>query len=673
MEIGSLLIDAIVELVQPILDFITNHTDTIMELVFNYNVVKDTSTGQVISSGVTSNLYGLFTTEELKTLIQPGVNGLMKICSLLLLLGLIYYGVRLSRQGANERLRSENMSMLFTLFFSMFILNNIWTLYDMMFLFNNIIVNTFRSMAFSKLGGADFTSGAEDSSSAILGLVLSIIMVGLSVWANFFYIMRKLMIILLMITGPVFITLSIYPQMRQVTSTWGRELFSNIISQGIHAMMLWIFIVMSNSTTGWLVQIVFLATFIPISEAIKGLLGASGDTGKMAMGSSLSALAGAAALSGNIANAVGSNNISSLLSKFGGSSNAAGSSAGSSAGRGGGGRIGSGYSPAESSYSESSAGAGTHRLSPSALTNSRSMNRALKAGRVLGRIGATAGGLLGATAMAPLGPAGMALGASIGSSTLSSAGELTGRAAGQIASSVGSEVYNGFKPGGAITQAGQGRSGAGRKAAQVATMFASLGKGAAKGIGIHGGIENSLRGVASNAAGVVFGEKGYNNTYAVADAALGFATKPRMGDLKSKHDNKELRGMRVVQTNDGTYLTGRVGKGKDSKRERISRIGDSNPALKTGESIEIDATFTKGGRLHIDESSMRFKDISGQVRQYSGKNGKDINDNAYARSKYTKIEATDFFKESYPEVCGKRSQRDNHSKWLQKNAYGGRR
>jgi hypothetical protein len=304
------------------------------------------------------------------------------------------------------------------------------------------------------------------------------------------------------------------------------------------------------------------------------------------------------------------------------------------------------------------------------------MNRALRAGRVLGRIGATAGGLIGATAMAPLGPAGMALGASLGSNTLSAAGTVAGRAAGQIGETVAgaaSEVYNGFKPGGAITQAGQGRSGTGRKAAQVATMFASLGKGAAKGIGIHGGFENSLRGVASNAAGVVFGEKGYNNTYAVADAALGFATKPRMGDLKSKYDNKELRGMRVVQTNDGTYLTGRVGKGKDSKRERISRIGDSNPALKTGESIEIDATFTKGGRLHIDESSMRFKDISGQVRQTSGKNGKDINDNAYARSKYTKVEATDFFKESYPEVRGKRSQRDNHSKWLQKNAYGGTR
>lgn len=683
MDVGNLLITAIVALVQPILDFITNHTDTIMELVFNYNIEKNVATGEVINAGMSDKIYGLFTRDELTSLIKPGVDGMQSICALLLLLGVIYYGVRLSRQGSNERLRSENMSMLFTLVFSMFLLHNIWSLYDMMFLLNNVIVSTFRGMAFSKLGGADFTTGAEDTSSAILALVLSIMMVGLSLWANFFYIMRKLMIIMLMITGPVFITLSIFPQMRQVTSTWARELFSNIISQAIHAMMLWIFIVMSNSTTGWLIQIVFLATFIPISEAIKALIGASGETNTMAVGSSISAIAGAAALSGSIAGKVGVNSdISSLMSRIGTS---ASSNFGSPRVPSGGptGANGSGYSPAASSYMQASPGQGTYSVGAQPLTNSRTMNQALRAGRNVGRIAGSIGSATGALALAPLGPGGMMFGASLGRNIMSTGGTLAGRG-GSIAAQVGlqgvkggiSQVYKDLKPGGAISQAGQQSSEGTRRVAQVAAVVSSLGRGTAIGMGIKGGTENVVRNAAAHAAGIAFGEEQYNLTYQKADSLLRNVTRPTLSELKDKVASGEIRkNMKVIQTNEGTYLTGfvRDKDGKYRERQRISRIAEANPALKDGQSIELDARIVDGGRLVIDESNMRFRDTDNKVRKTEDSRGKQIVDTAYAKSKYTQVEASDFFQEKFPEIRGKRTQRDNHSKWLQKNRFGGKK
>ncbi|MDC0764167.1 hypothetical protein POF51_25950 [Brevibacillus sp. AG] len=672
-NIGDLLVEAIIGLVQPILDFISNHTDSIMELVFNFDVQKDVRTGEVISTGPTNLLYGLFSSSELETLIKPGVDGMMKICALLLLVGVIFFGIRLARQGTNERLRSENMSMLFTMAFAMFLLGNVWVLYDMMFLFNDIIVHTFRGMAFQKLGGANFTSGVDENTSAILSLVLNLIMIGLSLWANFYYIMRKLMIILLMITGPIFITLSIYPHLRQVTSTWGKELFSNIISQAIHAIMLWIFIVMSNSQQSWLLQIVFLATFIPLSEAIKSLLGASGDTGKMATGSSISALAGAAALTGSIASAAGSNNVSSLMNKLplGGGSNSRGVSA---PGAGG-------YSPAASSFPNSTPALGTiNPFSNHTLTNSRTMNRGLKAGRVMSRLGATTGAVLGATAMAPLGPMAMAMGASAGANVLSAAGAVSGRAGWQTAETVAkgvgggvTSVYRGFKPNGAISQAGQGSKPIGKRAAQIQAMTSELGKGVMSGIGIKGGTENVLRNAISHGAGIVTGERGYNFSYGVADRTLG-ALKPSSSELKSKVDDKELRNLRVIQTNEGTYLTAKK-RGNDGKYtfHRISRVAEANPVLRNGEAVEMDARFVKGGRLHIDESSMRFREADKTIRTVpSGDGKKGTIDRDYARTKYTKVEPTDFFSAKNPEQRDTRAKRDLHSKWIQNNAFGGK-
>ncbi|WP_103109527.1 hypothetical protein [Brevibacillus reuszeri] len=691
--IGDLLVEAIIALLQPILDFISNNTDTIMELVFNYNIEKDVSTGEVIGGGLSNLVYGLFSASELENLIKPGVEGMLRICALLLLLGVMYFGIRMARQGTNERLRSENMSMLFTMAFSMFLLGNIWILYDMMFLLNSIIVDTFRAMAFQKLNGSTFASGVDESSSAILKLVLSLLMLGLSLWANFYYIMRKLMIILLMITGPVFITLSIYPHMRQVTSTWGRELFSNIISQSIHAIMLWIFIVMSNTQQAWLLQVVFLATFIPLSEAIKSLLGASSETGKMATGSSIAAIAGAAAITGSLANATGANNVSNLMSKLAssGASNVSGGGyrpgpgvgPGPGSGRGasisGGAPSSNGYSPAASAYENSGLGMGTASpVNTPILTNSRPMNRALKVGRVMSKIGATTGAVLGATAMAPLGPMGMALGASAGANVLSSTGAVLGRSGWQagetglkgIRGGVKS-VYEGFKPGGAISQAGAEMKPLGRKGAQIKSMVQELGKGSLNAMGVKGGVGNVARGAASHAAGTIFGEKGYNFTYGVADKALG-SLSPSMNELKSKVDDQEFRKMKLIQTNEGSYLTAYSRADNYANRVRISRIGEGNPVLKPNESVEMKANFAPGGRLQFDHSTIEFRDANKQIRKTINERGKQVEDRDYARSKYTHVEPNALFKEKYPDHTTRRNQRASHSDWIQKNSFGGK-
>ena len=67
-----------------------------------------------------------------------------------------------------------------------------------------------------------------------------LIEVGLSLWANFFYLMRAVSLYILMLMGPIMVGMWLFPQKKQQTLYWMREFVGTVLIQGIHAITIWL-------------------------------------------------------------------------------------------------------------------------------------------------------------------------------------------------------------------------------------------------------------------------------------------------------------------------------------------------------------------------------------------------------------------------------------------------
>lgn len=231
-----------------------------------------------------ADVWGLFSRMEYEQVILPGQNLVFVIAWSVLIVAVIFASQQLSLSGINPGARQNLMHMTGNWLFVAFLLGHTDILLDVMFRINQAIVMLFQaesSGSFSELSFANPETGVE--MNMIAQMLIKLVVFGLSIWLNFFYIMRKYLLIFLIILAPIFIALYLFPTLRGVTSAWLKEVFSNIIAQSVHAMMLWVFLSMGDVMTGnWLVYIVVLCLFIPFSETVRMLLGASGGTGNLA-------------------------------------------------------------------------------------------------------------------------------------------------------------------------------------------------------------------------------------------------------------------------------------------------------------------------------------------------------------------------------------------------------
>jgi len=157
---------------------------------------------------------------------------------------------------------------------------------------NNSIVSIFASQA-------DPSAISPPVIGTLAGLVLQVAYFGIVVYINFTYIMRSIIIGLLIVTAPFFISSMAFSENnKQLFSSWSRELTANIFMQSIHAFTL-AFLTNLVATGGGLESLVVSYSIIPITELIRTIVfqgagqGAS-QLGKAAGAKYLGAATGAA-------------------------------------------------------------------------------------------------------------------------------------------------------------------------------------------------------------------------------------------------------------------------------------------------------------------------------------------------------------------------------------------
>ncbi|GLO68311.1 MULTISPECIES: hypothetical protein [Oceanobacillus] len=279
----------------------------------------------IFGEGQTEDLvYKTFNTNEIENIFGPGATIVATIAGFFILAAIVMAGMRISSTVINPASRTYYIEFLKDLIIVVIVFFNLGFFYEMVFTLNEGIVNVFAANS----GGGILGIADQITGGGIIGaIVINIIILFLTLWANWYYMMRKLTLLILMILGPLMIAFFLIPQLKPITGAWLKEFVGTVFVQSIHAVLLWaVLLITAGSdpiTSGEfkvtdpilnLEVVILYLIFIPVGESIRALLGMGG--GMNSTMSKVGAMFGMSALAGvygSVKGAMDKNNNSSVM------------------------------------------------------------------------------------------------------------------------------------------------------------------------------------------------------------------------------------------------------------------------------------------------------------------------------------------------------------------------
>ncbi|WP_269919613.1 hypothetical protein [Caldifermentibacillus hisashii] len=368
--------------------------------------------------------YGIFKTDEITNIFGPGVKVFMTLAIFAILIGIILGGMKVSSTGINPSNRTYVLDFFKDLIIVGLVLFNLDTLYYIMFGLNYSIINVFGA-AHEEL--FELKDSIETGKGVIGWLIINLCLLGLTIWANFYYMMRKLTLLLLMIMGPLMVTLYLIPKTKGITWAWLKELFGTVMVQSIHAMLYWAIALLSASTTG-VESVILYVIFIPVSEAIRALFGLGGDMHERL--NRAAAMMGGGALTGIYGAFKGALGEKSVMETIKGAYRGFKNNK----------NVGDSESKEEKSK-------GVLNNVGTDVSSTAKSERMLKSGEIMSKAGKAIVGAAGAITGSPMGPMGSIVGSTIGFGMGGVVGGTIGRAGAAVTQGVANRLNSGFKEG----------------------------------------------------------------------------------------------------------------------------------------------------------------------------------------------------------------------------------
>lgn len=382
--------------------------------------LKDLVYGQNKDDGETL-IWSTFHDTDLTNAFSPMYLMILTLAGSFFIAFIVFGGMRISSSHFNASRRNEVIEFTKDLVLVGMMLYFLPTLYEILFQINDLIISLFASTHDSQLDTIQEQMDLDNKESTLKGVIgkiaINLVLLGLALWANFYYMMRRVTLILLMGLGPLMMVFWMVPNLKSITAAWFKELTGTIFVQSVHAMVFWTIAMLSTSGSGLIETIIVYVIFIPIAESIRGLLGMGGgmnsNLSKAGAMFGMSALAG---MAGAVKGAMDGKSVASTLQ---------GLRKGTSGLRDG--KTGDG-----SEGNEATSGSITSSKEQG-FADSKT-NRMLKAGDLTSRAGKAIMGMAGSVAGSGLGPAG-----SIG---FAEAGAKLGELAGNPVGRFGSAAVN---------------------------------------------------------------------------------------------------------------------------------------------------------------------------------------------------------------------------------------
>ncbi|HGA0512785.1 TPA: hypothetical protein ACIQMB_005632 [Bacillus pacificus] len=390
--VGGLIVSMVKTFLSPIYKLI----DTIPDLIFG---------------GDSAKLNFLFKDDTAGNVLNTGLPVMFKFAAFLVLVSAVIAGAKYSAAAINPTNRTYIIEYAKDL---MIVSICIWHLdffYNIIFDINTWVASEFKraigeqSLDVFKPGQTIAELSMDKNKDDYLFQIFAMLIeVGLSLWANFFYLMRAVSLYILMLMGPIMVGMWLFPQKKQQTLYWMREFVGTVLIQGIHAITIWLIFVLVGKSDNTIIKLILFAMFIPIGEIVKGFIGLSTNT------------AGAVNRAGTM---LGMGALASMAGMVKGIRDDHRSNKEKTKAR----KEGEEDKKEDADNPKNALGA---NLGTDVGTTSRAA-RMLKAGQIGSMVGKATGGLAGLAMGAGLGPEGMAVGTFAGSKAGGVPGAVTGR------------------------------------------------------------------------------------------------------------------------------------------------------------------------------------------------------------------------------------------------------
>lgn len=261
------------------------------------------------------SIYGMYTPQQFSEVIYRGFLMFAVVAIFMVSSSVIKSGILLSFRSLSSTMKFEVTDALVKTLIAIILLSQFFTITNSLFKANNMMVGIVKQDLTGTLvvktlnqsttvqgdgrtisGRIEMNSlsqGMDEMSSPIAKAAISLASRGVAIWWEVYYLQRKLMISMLIILAPMWICCMFYPMLHGVTFAAFKELWSQIIAQAIHAALFWGYFHLIDNQMGWFQAIVAMSLFIPISESVRFIFGAtSGAGGKLAALGTMTGAAG---------------------------------------------------------------------------------------------------------------------------------------------------------------------------------------------------------------------------------------------------------------------------------------------------------------------------------------------------------------------------------------------
>jgi trimeric autotransporter adhesin len=346
-------------------------------------------------------VYGTFEKAEITSIFEPGYYTMMAVAGTLFVLAVALHGMRIQGAAINPNSRGVLIEFIKDLLIVTICLFNLPTLLAFVFEVN---------MAFVKLFEGSFEMqkvSKELGEDSLLGdMVIGLVLLGLSIWANFYYMMRKFTLIILMILSPLMVVFYLFPKFKGITVGWMKEYIGTIFVQAVHAFCYWVMALFASSTATGIETVILYMIFIPVGEGLKSLLGLStGLQGSWSKAGAMMGMSALAGMAGSVKGALGDQSVTGALKGM--YQGIKDKRANKDVGEDGKPTLGGNTGP----------DTGTTSLA----------EKMLKAGNITSKMGKATFGMAGSIAGSPMGPVGAMMGATGAAALGEGVGGLTGR------------------------------------------------------------------------------------------------------------------------------------------------------------------------------------------------------------------------------------------------------
>lgn len=148
-----------------------------------------------------------------------------------------------------------------------------WVFFRLILMINFRFVAIFQNM----ISGKTFLDAVGIYTTSA-GILFQYVMLIITIYVNFIYILRGIIVPMLFCASPLFIyALSLGPKGAMVTKAWLKELLGNVFIQSVHAFV-YGFIIFSSTGMRGIESVILCSTVIPLTSITKNIFGMGGDT-----------------------------------------------------------------------------------------------------------------------------------------------------------------------------------------------------------------------------------------------------------------------------------------------------------------------------------------------------------------------------------------------------------